>query len=369
MPEPVFHPSDIDETIGGELAFTINPDVTPMASARLHHLALEVVAHLQREGIGFVFRGGTALHTRLTERRRFSTDVDIFSSDLESIHKALSSFTKRFPNSQISLKDPPDSLKVDGVKHTLEFGNTREVADGKAITLLVEVVDLDPVGDIQPLRLQGDGIDWGVDVSAPTFEGFVGQKLAVLGPRTIGKELGPNRTHARQNQSVCKQLFDLRELLRLPLNAHGVEQAYRLAVEETNQITPANFEPRPCLEDAKQLLARLKLPKPAERSESELYWLWSAHRDSRKWIARRSRLEWREPHYRTAGGILTRLVDSLLSEDVDIEAIQRPLIMDSVPEDILRELGAAQSREEAWIPEDIAGNPVIAWAWAPKDLW
>ncbi len=363
MPGPPFHPDDVGNTIGPAGAFDPTSRANPSVYALQNHLVLEVVAHLQQAGVPFLFYGGTALHTKLPERRRFSSDVDITTTDVKAVHRALRAFTRRFPGSDIQLREPPDELKVDGVRHTLDFGQA-------PLRLLIEVVeDGDRREGFEPLRVRGDGFDWGVNVMAPTFEGFMGQKLAVLGPNTIGKPVGLNPEHSHTNQGVCKQIFDLRELLHLDLEPGSIKDAYEVAVEEANRLHGTAHRPRACLEDARRLLIHLRGPRSNDESEPVRYGLWTGYRDSRRWIALAARDDWRPEDYRIAGGVITRLAYSMETGDLELDSIRQPLVATAVPPEVLEGMEAAQAASAQWFSEDFGVDARLAWSWAPRNLW
>lgn len=371
MPGPAFHPDDIGDVIGPAEAFDPGHDSTPNTYALQHHLALEVVAHLEQDEVPFWFRGGTALHTRLPERTRFSSDVDVSTADATALHDALRAFTKRFQRSDIELQEPPKDLRVAGVQHQLDFGHTKEGATGNAVRVLVEVVEIEePADGFEALRLHGDGHDWGVDVLAPTYETFMAQKLAVLGPKTVGKPVGLNEDFVHQNQGVCKQIFDLRELLRQDLDPEDVQAAYAAAVDEANALRKTAFEPPECLADARDLLFRLRGPRSKDKTEPVRYGLWAGYAHSMRWIAPRARESWRDRDYRIAGGVVTRVVDSLAEGGLDPASIRGPIVEDIVPQQVQGGIETASSEEEEWFSqEDFGADAMLAWAWAPRPLW
>lgn len=368
---PAFHPDDVADTIGPSEAFDPGHAATPGVYALQHHLVLEVAAFLAEAEVSFEFRGGTALHTKIAERRRFSIDLDIMASNGKDVHEALQTFVERFPQSDITLQEPPENLRIDGVRHTLDFGHAGVKRDVGSVRILIEVVEVPTLDHAtEPLRLKGDGFDWGIDVQAPTFETFVGQKLAVLGPNTIGKPVGLNPKHTRTNQTVCKQIFDLRELLRLDLDPGAMAEAYELAVAEANELRGTSHKVEDCLRDARELLALLRRPPSDDKGNPRPYGLWSGYRDSRRWIANPVRDDWRDVDYRIAGGVITRLTHGLVSQEFEMGTLQAPLTVDAVPEDIREALDRAQANQAEWFSQDEFGADArLAWAWAPQELW
>jgi len=370
MPQAAFHPDDMENTKGPQAAFEPGHDSTPTTYALQHHVALEVVAHLEQEGVPFWFRGGTALHTRIPHRTRFSSDVDVTTTDRALVHDALRTFVDRFPHSGIVLREPPKELRVEGVQHMLEFGHSQAPTDQGPVRVLVEVVEHEERDGFEPLALAADGHDWNVRVLAPTYDTFTGQKLAVLGPRTIGKPVGLNEDFVHQNQGVCKQIFDLRELLGQDLDQHAVLGAYEAAVREANGLRKTAFQPLQCLEDARSLLAHLRDPRTKDKAEPIRYGLWAGYEHSMRWISTQARAAWRERDYRIAAGVLTRLVASLVDGGFDREAVARPLAQGPVPGHVVQAIEEARAGQSEWYREDAFGADAgLAWAWAPSEFW
>lgn len=364
-PNPL-HPDDLAYVTGPVSAFQRGAEHTPTVYAQQHHLALEVVAHLREHGVPFVFRGGTALHTKLADRRRFSIDVDITTVDRAAIHECLKQFPKRFPNSAVELLEPPRDLRVEGVAHELVFRHA-----SPEIRLLVEVVEAsEPPDGLEQTRLVEGPLDWGIEVPTPTLSAFVGQKLAVLGPNTIGKPVGRNDPYARSNQGVCKQIFDLRELLGRPdLEPAAIIRAYDVAVEEANRLRDTAHSKAACLTDARDLLAHLRLRKlkGSEKEPEARYGLWAGYEDSKRWIV--ARAAWKDTDYRIAAGVITRLAIQLEAGDLRLEQVRAPLAAD-VPEAVRQKLSAAETNGEGWFTSgQFDGLARLAWAWAPPELW
>lgn len=369
MAEP-FHDDDVANATVPAAAFDEGSANTPTRNALLNHLALEVVAHLQERGVPFHFRGGTALHTKLTTRRRFSIDVDIITPDRPAVDKALVEFVQRFPKSEIELRDPPQPLFEDGVRHLLTFPRSAEGNLGAA-KIYVEVVDAKLDGlETEALPLTADSFDWRITVTAPTFHAFAGQKLAVLGPNTVGKKVGRRDAYWRKNEGVCKQIFDLKELLTQDLDPTRVRAAYDAAVAESNRLHATSFTSEQSLADAADLLSRLRPPRRKEEADDARYGLWAGHDDSWTYIAQDARKAWQPRNYRISAGMITRLVDSLREPKDDFEKVSEPLRRDAVPADIIAKIGAAEAKNDPWFVEgEFGADAMLAWSWAPRDLW
>lgn len=368
MTTNAFDDTDLRSVVGPSEAFDLGSAATPRLQALQHHLVLEVVAHLQDAAVPFVFRGGTALHTKLARRTRFSIDADLTTSDPAAVANALKSFVDRFPRSETTLEEPPENLKVDGVRHTLRFGRV-ETSDGKGVRVMVEVVKAEG-SSTEPLRLVVDGMDWARTVNAPTLDAFVGQKLAVLGPNTIGKRIGlAGDGSSRPRQTVCKQIFDLRQLLHESLDFSNVTNAYVAAVAEGNALRGKRYTIQECLADASALLAALKGPRSGNKAEPLRYDLWAGFMQSKPWFPAKGR--WDDTDYRIAAGVLARLVECLQRGEgpTSMEQLRAPLLAD-IPQQTRDKLANALRVQEEWCSvEDFDLELRLAWAWAPRHYW
>lgn len=359
-----FDEADHDALVGPPEAFEPQGARNPTYALR-NHLALEVVAHMAHANVAMLFQGGTALHVRLGTPSRFSIDLDIRTEDPAGIEQALHRFVARFRNSDIQLDVPPEQLRIDGVRHVLTFGRT---GDRTPLQILVEVVDAPfQSGMTEQVPLVHGIHDWQTAVTMPSLAAFAAQKLAVLGPHTIGKPVGPSGTHARQNQTVTKQIHDLAQLFRCDIETSAVAAAYHEEVELANRLRQTEHSPEDSLADARGLIGHLREP-PSQDRRSPAYPLWAGFRDSRRWILDRHR--WDPTEYRATGGIISRLTHTLLDGAFDWSRMARPIRSHEVPLDVMERLTTALDEPASWISSDrFAGDARLAWAWSPAAYW
>lgn len=345
----VFDERDHAQLIAAPEAFDLETwPINPLKN----HLALEVVAGLSQQGLGFRFQGGTALHTRFTKRLRFSIDVDLCADPAE-VHDALKGFVGQYKHTKVELQEPPGDMSVEGVRHVLRFpGATTPVE------ILVEVV---PQGGhefkVQPLLLAADGYDWKAKCFAPTFETFAGQKLGVLCGTTIGRQAGRGQTQWRKNQTLAKQIFDIGELLHLELDSGAVWDAFELEVASANALRKTSHAVDACAQDAIANLANLRGPRTNDKDDVVRYGLWEGFKGIKGHLAK----EWDDITYRVTAGCIARVAQNT---DVPWAQLARPLREDAVPADLLARLEA-----ENQVPDVFAAAVRPAWAWAPRPLW
>ena len=364
-----FDESEWEDLLGPSDAFEPQNRANPSVYAIQNHLALEVMAHLTGAAVPILFQGGTALHAKLGDRKRFSIDLDLKTTNSSAVHVQLREFAARFGRSQVVLEEPPDDLRVEGVRHTLVFNRTRDEVTPAPLRILVDVVETEQIDhETETLTVRADGFDWGVEALTPTFEGFAAQKFATIGPETIGKRVGRNATCARGNQGVCKQIYDLSQLLRRDLDGNRILSAYRREVSEGNRLRHSAFNTDQVLRDAGVLLRALKDPRPEGTDNLYAYGLWSGYEDSWRYI--RGRPEWTEARYRICGGVLHRVAQEMLSGRLRWGLVSQPVVADRVPEPIATRLNSALESGDSWVASDgFAGDLRIAWAWSPEEFW
>lgn len=337
-------------------------DVVGRPAALQHHLCLEVVNHLADDDVPLIFQGGTALHTRLTERVRFSIDVDLKCPEPEQLRTSLEGFVDRFPNSEIRLLEPPEDLRDFGVRHRLHF--TRMMFGPQPCQVLVEVVEAPVDGEgYAPLSLEADEYLWPETVQSPNLDRFTAQKMSTLGPSTIGKPVGPNERFYKANQGVCKQLFDLRVLLQQGLHPDAVRAYYLTEVDESNNLNDTAYGLDAIVPDARTLLRIFKAPQATIDGDTPRRDLWRSFEQISSYILDAT---WSAEELRVTAGCLDRTFAELSEGEPDLANARRPLEMDEVPADILEAIGDAQDAGEDWaLDDDFEGSARLAWAWAP----
>jgi hypothetical protein len=149
--------------------------------------ALELVGHLARRELPFVFKGGTCMLLLLDEVRRLSIDVDIVCTvsrpELESVLRAVGT-ESRFENFEPDCRDPDRLPK----RSHYEFSYT-SVVNGKSADILLDVMEeecLYPQTITKPIATPFAVPENRVDVQVPTLEGLAADKLTAFAPGTVG---------------------------------------------------------------------------------------------------------------------------------------------------------------------------------------
>jgi len=149
--------------------------------------ALELVGHLVRKKIPFVFKGGTCMFLLLDEIRRLSIDVDIVctvsAAELESLLREIGS-ESRFEIFEPDHRDPDRLPKRSHYK----YGYT-SVVNGRPTEILLDVMEeecLYPQTTTKPVSAPFAIPENLFEVHVPTIECLTADKLTAFAPGTIG---------------------------------------------------------------------------------------------------------------------------------------------------------------------------------------
>jgi hypothetical protein len=175
--------------------------------------ALHLLERLKAHELHFVFKGGTSLVLMLQEASRFSIDIDIVCKvDKGSLEETLDKVigTSRFTGWVL---DGGRSYK-DGVpKAHYKFSfDTKRPGSG---TILLDVLIADSIYPAQmqiPLRTKWIATGYETQITVPTIDAIVGDKLTAFAPCTIGIPYVRGSSQQSASMEICKQLFDLNKL-------------------------------------------------------------------------------------------------------------------------------------------------------------
>lgn len=211
--------------------------------------ALELVGHLVRRKLPFVFKGGTCMVLLLEEIRRLSIDVDIVCAvpvaEMESVLRAISE-ESRFENFEPDPRGPDRLPKRSHYK----FSYTSAV-NGKTADILLDVMEeanLYPKTITKPVAAPFAIPENQFDVEIPTIECLTADKLTAFAPGTIGVRYSA-RGAALKILKHCADigiLFDhcrnMSELLVAYENIWKAENSYRNSAFSREQILDDTIE-------------------------------------------------------------------------------------------------------------------------------
>jgi hypothetical protein len=196
--------------------------------------ALELVGHLARHQLPFVFKGGTCMLLLLDEVRRLSIDVDIVCTvprpELESVLRAIGK-ESRFENFEPDYRDPDRLPKRSHYK----FSYTSAV-NGKSADILLDVMEeqcLYPKTITKPVATPFAIPENQLNVQLPTVEGLTADKLTAFAPGTIGVRYTNHKAalkilkHCSDIGALFDRCGDMNELFAAYEKIWEVENTYR----------------------------------------------------------------------------------------------------------------------------------------------
>ena len=187
----------------------INP---PILEKMIH--ALYLLQNLKREGLDFVFKGGTSLILLLENTNRFSVDIDIVLNkkyESDSTRKEIESVLSKIVNNsnfQAWTLDERRSYR-DGVPkahYKLDYQPKYDPAGHILLDILFEKNYYPNLIEI-PVQTKWIESDEVISVFVPDVDSITGDKLTAFAPNTTGIEYG-----AGKELEIVKQLFDVGNL-------------------------------------------------------------------------------------------------------------------------------------------------------------
>ena len=179
----------------------INP---PVLEKMIH--ALSLLQQLKAQGLDFTFKGGTSLVLLLAKSRRFSVDIDIITTQSREEVEAI--LDKVVANSHFNKWDLQDirSYKEGVPKAHYAFDYTSSLNQSAHFVLLDILFEKTDYPRLLSAPIQSEWIDsedvW--EVSVPSVESILGDKLTAFAPNTVGILYGKGK-----EQEIIKQLFDI----------------------------------------------------------------------------------------------------------------------------------------------------------------
>jgi len=211
--------------------------------------AFHLLERLKSNGLKFVFKGGTSLVLLLSERSRFSIDIDIICKvereDLETILDkvvASSHFTEWKLDEHRSYQEG-----VPKAHYKFSFDSGRAGSGTILLDVLIED-SIYPELTQRPIETKWIETDEETLVTVPTVDAITGDKLAAFAPNTIGIPYFKGEDQRPFAMEICKQLFDLSQLFDQLENLEVVAESfnafakqeieYRKEDEEKKDLTP-----------------------------------------------------------------------------------------------------------------------------------
>ncbi len=187
----------------------INP---PLVEKMIH--ALYLLQNLKKQGLDFVFKGGTSLVLLLKNANRFSIDVDIIANkqyDNPSTRSEIEDLLNRIVNDsnfQSWTLDEARSYQegVPKAHYKLEYQPKYDPSGYILLDILFEKNYYPNLIEV-PVQAKWIESDETISVTVPDIDSITGDKLTAFAPNTTGIKYGSDK-----ELEIIKQLFDIGHL-------------------------------------------------------------------------------------------------------------------------------------------------------------
>jgi len=231
--------------------------------------ALELVGHLVRYKLPFVFKGGTCMLLLMEEVRRLSIDVDIVctvsGSEMESVLLAIGK-ESRFENFEQDHRDPDRLPKRSHYKFSYI-----SAVNGKSADILLDVMEeecLYPQTITKPVATPFAIPKNYVEVQVPTIENLIADKLTAFAPSTIGVRYAAYGS----SMKILKHCSDIGTLFDRCESMEKLSAAYEMIWPVENSYRENAFVRDQVLDDtieAARLISMLDLKGCPDSAETQ----------------------------------------------------------------------------------------------------
>jgi len=231
-------------------------------------LALELLGQFKKNGLSFVFKGGTCLLLLLEGFKRLSIDVDIVSETNEqSMQSVFDDIVSHSPFNRWA-EDPRDFSHIPKRHYKFFFDSQINRREDYVLLDILQSANLFPAIQIIEIDLPFIRLKDRVPVTVPTIDGLIGDKLTAFAPNTIGISLEQERS-----MQIVKQLFDLGELFLHAGNPDEISVAYNAFVNAENRYRQTAYERQESLRDTLHvcfMISQLDLKGATENETTEI---------------------------------------------------------------------------------------------------
>lgn len=192
--------------------------------------ALLLLEGLANHNIDFVFKGGSAVMLLLDSSKRLSIDINIILPNTpDNLDELLDNISKEQDFTRVLLKEEQPEA-INKKIHYQFFYNpvhkTHEAEERILLDIHVENVKYSKIIE-QPI-LSSFVLQKGepLNISIPSLEDILGEKLTAFAPNTIGI---PYYTNGKSmNLQIIKQLYDIGNLVDASVNLDNVKKTFKL---------------------------------------------------------------------------------------------------------------------------------------------
>ncbi len=209
--------------------------------------SLEYLGHLQKEGLDFVFKGGSAIQVILRDKwTRLSVDADICSGVSEKeLLETMDNIHQSFEKQAFSYK-ARDRVLTGSIPFYLYIVEAPSItAPGETRSFLLDVMGIKPNYATTQVELRTPFFESDVTITVPTIGALLGDKLSTIGPKTMGRRL----VDSRNGLEYAKHFYDIKNLQERDFNFRDCIKAFHEAIEMQSKIREKDFSVPECCED------------------------------------------------------------------------------------------------------------------------
>lgn len=207
--------------------------------------ALGLVEALVRVGMPFIFKGGTSLTLLLEKPRRLSTDVDIIVEPGTDVMGYLNEAKKIFPFKE--MEEQSRKGKNDIVKQHFKFWYDSPMKSGSLYILLDVLYGETAYSAITAKEITNEFLITEpplTEVTMPTIDCILGDKLTAFAPRTTGIPFGVDK-----ELEIIKQMYDVSVLTDESRGFSDVRESYMRTVADEIAYRGLTINPEEVLHD------------------------------------------------------------------------------------------------------------------------
>ncbi len=315
-----FDPARINELVTTGL-------INNVANLEKAIFSLEYLGQLQREGLDFILKGGSAIQVILRDKwTRLSVDADICSDVSEKeLLEIMGNIYQKFDKAAFSFKVRDREMGGAIPFYLYIFEAPSIVVTGETRSCLLDVMGIKPNYATIQVALKTQFFDSDTTITTPTIGALLGDKLSTIGPNTMGRRL----VDSRNGVEYAKHFYDIKNLQEGDFSFKDCNTAFHEAIELQSKIRSKDFSLDECCADMLFTCqvaslpqgtgeqAILKLPKKQRsRALSEFRILRDGLARFRPFLVRKLTYSWDDLRYYAAlTALLTKMVQMDLSED------------------------------------------------------
>ncbi len=207
--------------------------------------AFGLLESLCKVGLPFIFKGGTSLMLLLEEPKRLSTDIDIIVEPGIEIDSYLANAEKIFP---FIYKEEQIRKGMNLIeKRHFKFYYKSPITQNEFHIILDVVFERNPYLKVIKKPINNSLLvveEPFANVSLPSVECILGDKLCAFAPKTTGVLFGTGK-----ELEIIKQMYDVATLIDYSEDFDMVRMVYSNAVEIESCFRGCSYSVENCLED------------------------------------------------------------------------------------------------------------------------